>query len=357
MNIAAKNSSVPGITGLRYGVEGVARMTGDHGQPHDALFRRFLGQPEHASSELRSVLDPAVAARIDLANLTRVPGTFVDERLSRHHTDVLFRTTIDGRRDAYVYVLMEHQRTPDPLMAFRMLSYQVQIWKRHLDDAAAHGRSPRLLPVIVPVVIYQGGRRKWNSPTDLADLLDIDSAFAGHLGGLLPHARYLLDDLTRVGDELMRARPLTPVARIVLVSLGKAPGDDDATTWLADWLPDLSALLDDPTRQQFVALLQYIGLVSDTPPERLVEFAARLGPEAEEAAMTTAEQLIERGRVEGLEKGRVEGQADLLLRMLGSRFGAVDEGVRDRIRDATVDDIDRWSDRLVRGASIEEIFA
>ena len=76
--------------------------------------------------------------------------------------------------------------------------------------------------------------------------------------------------------------------------------------------------------------------------------------------MTTAEQLIERGRVEGLEKGRVEGrvegQADLLLRMLGSRFGAVDEGIRDRLRDATVDDIARWSDRLVRGASIEEIF-
>ena len=34
--------------------------------------------------------------------------------------DVLFKTQIEGN-EAYVYLLLEHQSTPDPLMSFRVL--------------------------------------------------------------------------------------------------------------------------------------------------------------------------------------------------------------------------------------------
>ncbi|MFT4088083.1 MAG: Rpn family recombination-promoting nuclease/putative transposase, partial [Gordonia sp. (in: high G+C Gram-positive bacteria)] len=126
------------------------------GQPHDALFRRVLGRPEHAGSELRSILPAEVVSRIDLDSLSLQPGTFVDDHLRHRHTDLLFQATIDDR-DGYLYVLLEHQRTPDPLMAYRMLGYQAQIWSRHLSEAAKAGEpEPRSLPVVIPIVIYQG---------------------------------------------------------------------------------------------------------------------------------------------------------------------------------------------------------
>ena len=121
------------------------------GQPHDALVRVVLGDPQHTASELRSILPPKVLAHLDLDRLELQPGTFVDQNLRHRHTDLLFRTTLDDH-DAYLYVLVEHQRTPDPLMALRILAYQVRIWDKHLADHHATGTRP--LPLIVPSIPY-----------------------------------------------------------------------------------------------------------------------------------------------------------------------------------------------------------
>ncbi|WP_353735568.1 MULTISPECIES: Rpn family recombination-promoting nuclease/putative transposase [Gordonia] len=69
-------------------------------QPHDGLFRRVFGDPKHAGSELRSVLSAEVAAHIDLDHLEPVAASFVDDNLRQVHSDLLFRTTLDGD-DAY----------------------------------------------------------------------------------------------------------------------------------------------------------------------------------------------------------------------------------------------------------------
>lgn len=329
------------------------------GQPHDALFRRVLGRPEHAGSELRSILPPGLAARIDLDHLEPVPGTFVDGHLRQHHTDVLFRTTFD-QREAYVYVLLEHQRTPDPFMALRMIAYQVQIWNRYLAEARKGGAAPRSLPPIIPLVIYQG-RRPWTGPTDLADLLDLDPDQAAELQSLVPHVRYLLDDLTVVDDAALRNRPLTPATRVTFVFLDRAPDDTDVTRWLAAWLDDLRLLSADPEHQPVRELFTYLVGVSNTPPEHVREFAAQLGPEAEEAVMNNGQRYFAQGMAQGVAQGMArgvaEGQAELLLRMLGVRFGQLDDVTRRRVQAATPDQIVTWSDRFVQGNDLEEILA
>jgi predicted transposase/invertase (TIGR01784 family) len=90
--------------------------------PHDALFKYVFSQPEHAASELRSVLPAEVAGRLDWSSLELQPASFVDERLSGRQADLLFTVRYE-ERPAYVYVLLEHQSTCDPLMAFRLLRY------------------------------------------------------------------------------------------------------------------------------------------------------------------------------------------------------------------------------------------
>ena len=39
------------------------------------------------------------------------------------------QATLDGRA-AFVYVLIEHQSSPDPMMPLRMLRYVMRIWER-----------------------------------------------------------------------------------------------------------------------------------------------------------------------------------------------------------------------------------
>lgn len=321
---------------------------GNGQQPHDGLFRAVLGLPEHASSELRSVLSPELAARIDLDRLEPIPGTFVDKNLARRHTDVLFRTRIDAR-EAYLYVLLEHQRTPDSLMAFRMLAYQMRIWKRHLAEAEGGGSPPlQSLPPIIPVVVYQGPRT-WTAPTDLGDLLDIDHEMATLLGELLPHVHYLLDDLTKVDDEDLRTRPLTPATKLALLFLKKVPGDRDIVTWMHRWLAELQAVAASSHAEELAVLLTYAVIVSSTPHEAIQEFAARLGPDAEEIVMTTGQDLIARGRA--------EGQVVMLLEQLEARFGPLDHAARTRLHAAKAADISAWSQRFARGATtLDEVF-
>ena len=78
----------------------------------------------------------------------------------------------------------------------------------------------------------------------------------------------------------------------------------------------------------------------DTPVEDVVRFAATVGRETEEAAMTTADQLIAQGETRA-------GQ--LMVRMLTSKFGDLDADVRYRVEHATTEQIAVWSHRLVQG--------
>ena len=53
-------------------------------------------------------------------------------------------------------------------MALRMMIYQTRIWEHHRTaDPTTASTGP--LPLIIPIVIYQGPRR-WTAATDIAGL-------------------------------------------------------------------------------------------------------------------------------------------------------------------------------------------
>ncbi|MBM4015880.1 MAG: Rpn family recombination-promoting nuclease/putative transposase [Planctomycetes bacterium] len=64
--------------------------------PHDLLFRSIFRLPRHAAAELGEVLPREFRERIDLATLTRVEGSFVDEALRASSSDLLFRARWKG---------------------------------------------------------------------------------------------------------------------------------------------------------------------------------------------------------------------------------------------------------------------
>ncbi len=315
--------------------------------PHDSVFRRIFGVPANAASQLRAVLPPDLAARLDLERLAPVPGSFVDDALRWRHSDVLFTAPLDGH-DAFVYVLVEHQSSDDPLMAFRVLRYVTRIWDQYERE---HPKARRL-PAIIPVVVYQGDGH-WASPVQLLDVIDLDPDARQQMQTYLPRFEFLLDDLTRADEDQLIARNLTPAALVTLLLLKNARGNPHITAYLRRWIGQLHAVLEQPGGAgEFAAMLTYIVLISETPAGELRDLAASLGPDAEEAYVTTAEML----RAEGEARWRTEERAEALVDVLSAKFGPLDESVPKKVRAASLAQMRAWTTRAATAKTLDEVF-
>ena len=62
------------------------------------------------------------------------------------------------------------------------------------------------------------------------------------------------------------------------------------------------------------------------------------------------------GRQKGLQEGRQEGEVALLIRLLVKRFGNVSESVESRLIQASIADLELWSDRILEAKSLTDIF-
>jgi predicted transposase YdaD len=77
--------------------------------------------------------------------------------------------------------------------------------------------------------------------------------------------------------------------------------------------------------------------------------------------MTAAQKLIAEGEARGEARGRAEGEAkgkaELLIRQLGLRFGALSEATRAKIVHAPPERLDSWAERVITAQSLEEVLS
>src|SRR5262249_31395786 len=141
-------------------------MAEDIHQPHNLLVRAVLSDVAGATSFLQQHLPPRVSQTRAWATLTLREGSFVDEDLRASEADFLYDIALRAGEDAvWIYVLLEHQSTPDRWMRFRLLKYCCRIW----DMSFRVYPEQRELRAIVPLVFYQGERR-WTYSREFADL-------------------------------------------------------------------------------------------------------------------------------------------------------------------------------------------
>ena len=90
-----------------------------------------------------------------------------------------------------------------------------------------------------------------------------------------------------------------------------------------------------------------------------------VGPEIAET-METYEEALERlyiekftrmAKDEGRKEGRQEGAQALLLRQLGQRFGTLPQAGVTRVTSAGREELERWGDRILDAASLDDVFA
>lgn len=332
---------------------------GSGSNPHDALFKAVFAQPEHAGGELRAVLPETLVQALDWTTVEHRPGSFVDPELAERHTDLLFSIRARGGEQILVYVLLEHQSRSDRLMPYRLLVYKIRIWERWRYD---HDPG-QCLPAIVPVVLYHGEQR-WSAPQSLEHLMDVPTGLEETLRAYIPTSRYIVDDLSAIPDETLRARAvtvMTALGKLAVVCLTHVRAQEDPVEVLSNWVDLIHEVLRAPTGLEALGLvMRYMMLVNDrAAPDALQSFLEReVGPEAKEAVVTPGQRLIEQGVQQGLQQGEVEGERKLLLRQLRQRFGdELEPEMEQRIATATAAEIEAWGLRVLSATTLDDVLA
>ena len=100
-------------------------MADEISKPHDHLFRSVFGeeQESEAARLLQAYLPQAVSRELLWSSLKWQSATFIDDRLRDSESDLLYavRRKADGA-PAWLYVLLEHQSTPDRWLRLRLLA-------------------------------------------------------------------------------------------------------------------------------------------------------------------------------------------------------------------------------------------
>ena len=321
---------------------------------HDHLFRETFQHPQHALGLLRSAIPTAIAEHIDWSTLALESGSFVDE-VSSKYADLLFSVRIrDSDDPLLVQILTEHQSTPQPLMALRMAGYVVRALERY---ATNHGTGR--LPAVLPLVVAQC-EQPWSAALDLRELYGLTQGAQEAIGPHLLDVRYLVDDLVGQTEEQIRQRVLTVDAAVTLLALRSVRFSADFVEAFQRWADLLKQLEPEGLSPVLVYALR-VGEGSTAALRDVLR--STVSPEAGELVMTTAERLIESGRVEGVREGIQEGireeRRHLLVTLLEDKFPseAIPANLQKRIAEAPADTLMLWFRRALKASSLQDAFA
>lgn len=257
--------------------------------PHDAVFKQFLCHPDTARDFLSIHLPAKLQALCNLQTLKLESGSFIETDLRARYSDVLWSLkTAQG--DGYIYVVIEHQSSPDAHMAFRLMRYALAAMQRHLDAGYES------LPLVIPMLFYHGMQSPYPFSLcwldEFADPINARKLFT---------AAFPLVDITVVpDDEIMQHR------RVALLELVQKHIRQRDLLGLVEHIATLlvSGCAND---SQIKALFNYLLRSGDAVRfHRFLQAAVERLPEHKERMMTIADRLREEGHLDGVRQGKRE---------------------------------------------------
>jgi hypothetical protein len=306
---------------------------------HDHGYKLVFSHPEVVRDLMLGFVREDWVRRLDFDTLERVGSSFVAEDLRGRENDVLWRVRF-GERWLYVYILLEFQSTVDRFMALRVLTY-VALLYQDLARGEQLGEDG-LLPPVLPLVLYNGERR-WGAAMDAGDLV----AEVPGLERYAPRMRYLLLDEKRLSSLDPSLRNLAGA----LFDLERAKTTDDILLVVQRLIAWLDAPGGETIRRTFAIWLRRV--LSETRGEPVdVEDLT----EVKSMLVERAREWVEQWKREGLEQGRLHGEASFLLRQLTRKFGEVPDDLAARVQGAGFDELHLWGERVLEASSLAEVF-
>jgi predicted transposase/invertase (TIGR01784 family) len=265
--------------------------------PHDKLFRSALQYPKVAREFLGLFLPTDMKKRLDFKSLTCCPATFIDEQLKLSQADVLFKCKLSNQ-ESYIYLLTEHESKADPLIAFWLMKYMVNIWDYHIKEG---GKKSLPLPAIFPLVFYTG-EEEYTGKRELWQLFGERS----NLMKKLLQSPFHLIEAGKLPEEELTSHAYAGTMGFLLRQYFRKHIEQE----MVKIVGNLNYLEQQEQHRYVVDLVQYIFGIAEGHQHReslLETIQDTMTPTLEKTMASLAENLRMDGKQEGLREGLQEG--------------------------------------------------
>ncbi|WP_273838500.1 Rpn family recombination-promoting nuclease/putative transposase [Providencia rettgeri] len=259
--------------------------------PHDAAFKGFMSKVDNARDFFDIHLPTNIKQLCHFDTLAITNTSFIDKQLRSRFSDVLY-TVETQQGDGYIYMLVEHQSSPDKLMGWRLMHYAFLAMNQHLQQGNKD------LPLVVPVLFYHGKVSPYPYAQPWTHCFHWPDVASDLYSKTFP-----IVDITVIDDnELVNHR------KVAVMELAMKHKD------LRDEFQRVVPLLAQALHQHYnndddiITILNYLFITVDSIHfEYIVQQLSEATEKHQGVIMNIALRLQEKGRKEGIEEGIEKG--------------------------------------------------
>ena len=292
--------------------------------PHDTGYKWLLSSHEIFLQLLKSFVKQPWVNEIRETDLKRNETSFISKDFQEKEADLVYEAQLRGRT-VFFYILLELQSSVDFSMPYRLFNYMSGIWQNYLNllPPEKHvGQKDFRLPVIVPIVLYNGAS-SWTAAMSLKEMMEDSEAF-GDIGLQLQYIlisvnQYTEEDLLRLSNTIGAAflfdkkdydlEGLRNLLQKLLQALQKAPKREQQT--FMRWVHYIIKPYLSPKQQEMLSE----GIGSHSEKEEVTMMFKNL----EKTINTIKLDARKEGLMEGRTAGRMEEKEQTAREMLRDR--------------------------------------
>lgn len=248
-------------------------------------------------------LSQEVKKNINLSTLKETTETAINRNLKEHRNDLVFSCKTKDNEEAYIYLLIEHQSTPDRFMPARMLRYKMEILGKHMDGT----KKPKKLPNIEGVVLYNG-KKPYPYSTDFASCCQNSPLAAKSIT-----YDFRLVDLASLSEQdILKHKTRSTAFELLL----KASHHKDLVRKMENYMARYPEIFLYLSLDLVKGMITYIALTTEGNKQDFKHMEAQVtklyGPSKAKKIFTIADSFRQEGRQEGKKERNVEIAKNLL---------------------------------------------
>jgi predicted transposase YdaD len=317
---------------------------------HDALFKMLLKSPAILKGFFEAFL-PQIARFIDFGHLEFVDKERITASGKKRTGDLLIKTRFRGKSAGFL-IHLEHQAQPDTDLGRRMLEYLLLDWQEYnlpVYPIAVLSHKQAAAGMHVPLEIRFPNKRVLQFDFDVIDLPRMEAGSFVKLrnpAALALASRMKVDPKARVG-----------LARDFFLSLAGTAIRRKEKEFVAGFFSRYQPL----TAQEALQLEREVGKVKPEPAREAVmnltnpfiELGKQRG--LQQGLQQGLQRGREQGREQGLQQGRQQGEADLVLKQIARRLGAISSSQEKAVRRLPLRKIEALGEALLDFTSVADL--